>query len=187
MKTKIMKLENLLLPVLLVSVIVYLRISGRSWISPEGNLLLWYSDANGPGTSQHLLDPYSFTHFLHGVVFCGLIAWFARNLTRQWQLTIAVALESIWEIVENSEMVIRRYRETTMALGYFGDSIVNSLSDIFVCALGFLAAAKLGFKKSLLLFFAVEIFLIFWIKDSLTINVIMLLYPIQAIKNWQTL
>lgn len=179
------KSEYAIIAILLVLVVIYLRFAGRSWLGPDGNLFLWYGDANGPGTSQHLLDPYSFTHFLHGVAFCGLIALVARNLSSKWQLFAAVALESLWEIVENSETVINRYRETTMALGYFGDSIANSLSDIFVCAVGFCVASQIGFKKSLLLFIAVEIFLILWIKDSLCINVIMLLYPLDAIKAWQ--
>ncbi len=171
---------------LLAVVVVYLKFAGRGWLAPDNRLLIWYGEANGPGTSQHLLDPYSFTHFLHGVAFCWLIMLAGKKLSHLWQLACAVALESGWEILENSEFIIRRYREATIALGYNGDSIINSLSDIFVCSLGFIVAKKLGFKKSLALFVVVELFLLFWIRDNLIMNVIMLIYPVEAIKAWQT-
>lgn len=170
---------------LLAFTILVLKISGRNWLAPSGTILFWYGDANGPETSQHLLDPYSFTHFLHGVVFSWLIYWFGKKVPLAWQLICAIALESSWEVIENSETVINRYREATFALGYYGDSILNSMSDIFLCSCGFLVASKLGFKKSLVLFILVEALLIFWIKDSLIINVIMLISPIDAIKAWQ--
>jgi hypothetical protein len=98
---------------------------------------------------------------------------------------IAVLVESSWEMAENSSYVINRYREETISLDYFGDSIINSLSDIICCATGFAIAYKLRFWRSLALFVVTEIALIFWIHDSLIINIIMLLYPIEAIKNWQ--
>ena len=167
-------------------VVVYLVWAGRSWLAPDGTLLFWYGGANGPGTSQHFLDPYSFTHFLHGVVFCWLIMLVGKKLSLLWQLACAIAFESGWEMLENSEAIIRRYREATIALGYNGDSIINSLSDILVCSFGFIVARKLGFKKSLLLFVTVELFLLFWIRDNLIINVIMLIWPVEAIKAWQT-
>ena len=171
---------------LLLATLVWLKYSGRSYLGPDGGLQLWYGEANGPGTSQHLLDPYSFTHFLHGVVFFWIISFFGKNLEFAWQLTAAIAFESCWEVIENSKIVIERYREATMALGYFGDSIVNSFSDIAVCSIGFCVAARLGLKKSLVLFAILEIFLLFWIKDNLTLNVIMLIYPLDFIKSWQT-
>lgn len=177
---------GLTIVVLIASVVLYLEYVGRSWLPPDGRLVFWYGDANGPGTSQHLLDPYSYTHFLHGVVFCWLITLAGKKLPSFWQLACVVALESTWEMLENSPMIINRYREATIALGYKGDSIVNSLSDIVVCSIGFLVAKKLGFKKSLLLFIIIEIFLLFWIRDNLTLNVIMLINPISAIKAWQT-
>ncbi|MDN5278314.1 MAG: hypothetical protein PWR01_2279 [Clostridiales bacterium] len=170
---------------LLVSTVMVLKISGRNWLAPSQTLKIWYGEANGAETSQHLLDPYSFTHFLHGVVICWFLLLIARNIKTQWGLVCAIALESIWEVVENSEAVIQHYREATFALGYYGDSIINSLSDIVLCSTGFLVASKIGFKKSLALFVLVEIFLILWIKDSLVINIIMLIYPVQSIKTWQ--
>lgn len=102
-----------------------------------------------------------------------------------WRLCIAVGIEAAWEVFENSEMVIQRYRETTISLGYDGDTIVNSVSDIVAMGVGFMLAYKLGFRWSLILFIVVELVLLVWIRDSLTLNIIMLIYPIDAIKQWQ--
>lgn len=178
-------------PVLLIAILplftaLWLKYSGRNWLAPDGSLHLWYGLANGSGTSQHLLDPYSFTHFLHGFVFCWLIMLAGKSLPYLWQLTLAIAAESAWEIAENSETIINRYREATIALGYFGDSIINSMSDILVCALGFVVAARLGFKKSLAVFFTIELLLLLWVRDNLTLNIIMLIKPVAAIKLWQS-
>lgn len=170
---------------LIISTAAVLKISGRTWFAPDGNVFFWYGEANGTGTSQHFLDPYSFTHFLHGVMFCWVISWVGKNAHFAWQLICGIALESVWEVVENSELVINRYREATIALGYFGDSILNSVSDILMCSLGFYAARRLGLKKSMVMFALIETFLIFWIKDSLIINIIMLIHPVEAIKLWQ--
>ncbi len=167
--------------------VIWLKAYGRGWLGPDNSLLFWYGEANGPGTSQHFLDPYSFTHFLHGVAFFWFIILIGRKLHNSWQFVLAVAFESIWEIVENSPTVIERYREATIALGYNGDSIINSLSDILMCSLGFCFAKAIGWEKSLLLFIAVELMLLFWIRDNLTLNVIMLIYPVEAIKTWQGL
>ena len=98
---------------------------------------------------------------------------------------MALALESVWEIIENTNTVIERYRVATASLGYQGDSIVNSLGDIFCCAIGFLIARKLGWRRSILVFIAVEALLLVWIRDSLLLEIIMLVHPINAIKAWQ--
>ena len=102
-----------------------------------------------------------------------------------WRLALAVSIESAWEVTENSSYVIQRYREETISLDYFGDSIINSLSDIICCATGFMIGYKLRFWRSLALFLATEAILIVWIHDSLLINILMLIYPIEAIKHWQ--
>lgn len=166
-----------------------LHVSGRTWLAPDGKILFWYGQANGPGTSQHFADPYSFTHFLHGIAFFWIISliisWLGKNVAFIWRLVCGVAFESSWEVIENSATVIERYRQATSALGYYGDSILNSMSDILMCSIGFWVASQIGFRKSLVLFLIVEIILIFWIKDSLLINVIMLIHPIDAIKTWQ--
>ena len=135
--------------------------------------------------SQHLLDPYSFTHLLHGFLLCGLLALIAPRLSAVWQLWLAGSIEAAWEVIENSEFVIRRYREQTAALGYHGDTIVNSLGDILVCSLGFMMARRLGFRRSFAVFVLTEVALALWIRDNLTLNIVMLIHPIEAIKEWQ--
>ena len=98
---------------------------------------------------------------------------------------LAVSIEALWEVVENSEFVIRRYREETAALGYHGDTIVNSLTDILLCGLGFVLARHLGFGRTFALFVLTEVTLAIWIRDNLTLNILMLIYPIEAVKKWQ--
>ena len=122
---------------------------------------------------------------LHGFVLYGLLALVAGRLSPGWRLWLAVSIEALWEVVENSEFVIRRYREETAALGYHGDTIINSLADILVCGLGFVLARHLGFRRTFALFVVTEVTLAIWIRDNLTLNVLMLIYPIDAIKEWQ--
>jgi hypothetical protein len=153
------------------------------WCACRG--FLWTSDAWGPQTSQTFLDPYSFTHILHGLMFCGLLALLIRGMEAKWQLFMAIAIESAWELIENTNTVIDRYREATAALGYQGDTVVNSLGDIFCCGIGFMLARKLGWRRSIILFAATELVLLIWIRDSLLLEVIMLIHPVSAIKAWQ--
>ncbi|HEY9401541.1 MAG TPA: DUF2585 family protein [Pyrinomonadaceae bacterium] len=162
-----------------------LRRQGRLWSCECGRVLVWAGDAWGADNSQHLFDPYSFTHVLHGFVFCGVLAWAGPRVRWQWRLALAVSIEALWEVVENSATVINRYREATLALGYQGDTIINSVGDIFACALGFLLARRLGWHLTLIAFALTEIVLLIWIRDSLLLNVLMLLYPVDAIKAWQ--
>lgn len=122
---------------------------------------------------------------LHGFLFCGLVALVLPRLSALWQLSVAVMVEALWEIVENSEFIIRRYREWTVAHGYHGDTIVNSFGDILACGLGFVLARELGFRRAFAVFMLTEAALIVWIRDSLLLNVLMLTYPIDAIKHWQ--
>jgi hypothetical protein len=170
----------------LVGTAYQLRSQGRLWWCSCDYLLLWSGDPWSSDNSQHLLDPYSFTHVLHGFVLCGLLALIAPRLSPVWQLWLAVSIEALWEVVENSEFVIRRYREETAALGYQGDTIVNSLADIFLCGLGFVLARHLGFRRALALFVVTEVALAVWIRDNLSLNILMLIYPIDVIKEWQT-
>jgi hypothetical protein len=171
--------------VVLVGTALLLRSQGRLWWCSCDYLLLWSGDPWSSDNSQHLLDPYSFTHLLHGFVLCGLLALIVPRLSTVWQLWLAVSVEALWELVENSEYVIRRYREETAALGYHGDTIVNSLGDILVCGLGFVLAHHLGFRRAFALFVLTEIALAIWIRDNLTLNIVMLIHPIDAIKEWQ--
>jgi hypothetical protein len=171
--------------VVLVGTAYQLRSQGRLWWCSCDYLLLWSGDAWSSDNSQHLLDPYSFTHVLHWFVFCGLLALIAPRLVGIWQLWLAVSIEAVWEVVENSEFVIERYREQTAALGYQGDTIVNSLADILLCGLGFVLARRLGLRRSVALFVLTEAVLAVWIRDNLSLNVLMLIYPIDAVKEWQ--
>lgn len=162
-----------------------MRLEGRLWFCACGRLLLWVGDAWSADTSQHLFDPYSFTHVLHGFAFCGLLALTVPRVGWRWRLLLAVALEAAWEVIENTDFVIKRYREATAALGYNGDTIVNSLGDVAACALGFLLARRLGTLRTLLLFVAVEAALLLWIRDSLLLNLLLLLYPSEKLRAWQ--
>jgi len=162
-----------------------LHSQGRLWWCSCDYLLIWSGDPWSSDNSQHLLDPYSFTHLLHGFLLCGLLSLIAPRLSALWQLWLTVTIEALWELVENSEFVIRRYREETAALGYQGDTIVNSLGDIVICGLGFVLARRLGLRLTAALFVATEVALAILIRDNLTLNIVMLIHPIDAIKEWQ--
>lgn len=162
-----------------------LRAQGRLWFCDCGRVRAWVGDAWSAETSQQLFDPYSFTHVLHGLAFCGLLALLLPRVGWRWRFVLAVAVESLWEVIENTDFVIRRYREATAALGYTGDTVVNSLGDITACAVGFLVARRLGWLRSVLLFAATELLLLFWIRDSLIVNIILLLYPSEKLRAWQ--
>ena len=171
--------------VVIIVAALQLRLQGRMWWCACGRLAPWTSEAWGEHTSQHLFDPYSFTHVLHGVLFCWLLMLVLPRLAVRWRLALAVALEAAWEVCENSEYVINRYREQTAALGYHGDTVFNSLGDIISCGVGFYVASRLGFRRTLVLFALIELVLLFWIRDSLLLEVLMLIHPAQAIKAWQ--
>ena len=182
-------MRRILLWLAIVGVLVVaayrLRSQGRLWWCSCDYLLLWSGDPWSSDNSQHLLDPYSFTHVLHGFALCGLLALTVPRLTEVWQLWITVSIEAVWEVVENSQFVIQRYREETAALGYQGDTIVNSLADILLCGLGFVLARRLGFRRAVALFVVTEMVLAIWIRDNLSLNVLMLIYPIDAVREWQ--
>ena len=163
-----------------------LRFEGRLWICACGTIKLWVGNTCTSDNSQHILDPFSFTHVLHGVAFFWIIGWLGARLRSSWQVVLAIAVEAAWEIFENTSFVINRYRTATAALGYTGDTVVNSIGDILCCLAGFLIARRLGFGRSLLLFLLIELVLIVWIKDSLLLQILMLITPIDAIKNWQS-
>ena len=175
----------LAIAVVLVGTAYLLRSQGRLWWCSCNYLLVWSGDPWSSNNSQHLLDPYSFTHVLHGFLLCGLIALIASRLSAVWQLWLAVSIEALWEVVENSEFVIRRYREETAALGYHGDTVVNSLADILLCGIGFILARHLGFRRTFALFVVTEVALALWIRDNLSLNILMLIYPVDAIREWQ--
>ena len=170
---------------ILVVTVFQLHQQGRIWWCACGHWNPWDGDIWSAHNSQHWLDPYSFTHVLHGVMLCGVLVWLLQRVPLIWRLTLAVAVEALWEILENSPFIIQRYREATIGLGYEGDSIANSMADILCCAIGFLLARKLGLRWSVVLFVLTELVLLVWVRDNLTLNVLMLTYPVDAIKAWQ--
>lgn len=169
----------------LLLVVVLLRAEGRMFICTCGQFAVWTSDTCSSNTSQQLLDPYSFTHVLHGFLFFWLIALLFRRMNSSWQICLALLLEGAWEVFENTRFVIDKYRTETAALGYTGDTIVNSLGDLMCALVGFTIARQLGLRRSLIVFVVVEIVLLVWIRDSLLLQILMLVRPVEAIKLWQ--
>jgi hypothetical protein len=172
--------------VLLVIAIVYLRWQGRVWWCACGHLNPISLQVQSMHNSQHLLDPYSLSHVLHGFLFFGLLWLFRRRISLGWRCAIAAAIEIGWEMMENSPIIINRYRHATASLGYTGDSIFNSLGDIGSFLVGFWMAKKIGLWWSIAIFVLIELLLLWWIRDNLTLNVLMLLWPIDAIRRWQS-
>ena len=158
---------------------------GRSPLGPDGRFGLWEGDIWSSENSQRFADPYSFSHLVHGILFYGFLWLVARRLPARYRLLIALVLEAGWEILENSPLIINRYREATIALGYTGDSVLNSLSDILMMTIGFLFAARARTWISVAAIIAMEVGCALWVRDNLTLNIIMLIHPFDAIKTWQ--
>lgn len=165
--------------------VVVFRLTGRLWWCKCGEFFLWSGDINSMHNSQHVLDPYSISHVLHGIIFYFAIVLVGSRWRLGWKLAAAIAIETGWEILENSPLIINRYRAGTIAIGYEGDTIANSLSDVVMAMLGFLFARQVGWKGSVALFVASELLMLWWIRDNLTLNVLMILYPLPAVKAWQ--
>ena len=178
-------LPAVLILAVLALALFQLRNQGRTWWCACQQYFPWAGDIWSAHNSQHLFDPYAFTHILHGFAFCWLLALCIPRLSVIWRLALATLLEAAWEVFENTEFVIQRYREETAALGYNGDSVFNSFGDILTCIVGFMIAQRLGFKRSVLVFVATELVLLLWIRDSLLLEILMLVYPIEALKGWQ--
>lgn len=164
---------------------IILHLIGQPLWCKCGGLSPWSWDIWSSHNSQHLVDPYFFTHVLHGVVLCGLLYWLPRRVSESSRFLTAVILEAGWEILENSPAIIERYRAATISKDYFGDSIINSGGDLIACIVGYLLARQLGFRRSIVFFLLTEVCLLLTIRDSLLLNVLMLVWPIEAIKRWQ--
>ena len=158
---------------------------GRHPICTCGAIDLWVGTRDSPRTSQMLADWYSLSHIVHGLLFYALLLLVGRRSPVQWRFVAAMLIEASWEVVENTPIVIDRYRATTAALGYSGDSVLNSISDILMMALGFLVARKLPVWVSVGLLIALEIIPLFVIRDNLALNIWALLAPNAAVQAWQ--
>ena len=164
---------------------------GRNPICECGTVKLWHGVVQSAENSQHLTDWYAPSHFTHGLImyFVAWLLWVRLKLFGgkpiRWALPIAVAVEAAWEIMENTPMVIDRYRAVTVSWGYSGDSVVNSLGDIGWMIVGFLAASRIPAWASVALAVFLELLTLWTIRDNLTLNVVMLFWPIEAIRQWQ--
>jgi hypothetical protein len=161
-----------------------LHLMGHPWICKCGPLKLWGA-ANTPENSQELFDWYTPSHIIHGILFYGALWLVARRLPVGWRAFIALFVETFWEILENTPFIIDRYREATISLDYFGDSVVNSASDILSMLAGFFLASRLPVRASVVIAVVLELVAAYVIRDNLTLNIIMLLHPFDAIRVWQ--
>ena len=171
--------------VIIVAAAAILLAMGRNPICTCGTVELWVGGRDSPKTSQMLADWYSLSHVVHGLLFYAALWLVARRWPVERRFLVALVIEAAWEITENTPMVIDRYRTATAALGYTGDSVINSLSDIAMMAVGFLAARKLPPWIAIALLVALELLPLAVIRDNLTLNVWMLLWPNQALTAWQ--
>ncbi len=158
---------------------------GRNLICQCGYVKLWHGDFISSENSQHIFDWYSPSHVLHGLVFYMALHFLLPKLDIGWRLVMAAAIEAAWEVVENTSWIINKYREDTIALDYYGDSVVNSMSDMTMMVAGFIIAARAPVWLSASLFIAAELAVGMIIRDGLLLNIIMLLYPLDWIRHWQ--
>jgi len=158
---------------------------GREPICKCDTIKLWHGEVVSAENSQHISDWYTPSHIIHGFLFFGALWLVARRLSFGWRLVIATAIEAGWEILENSDTIIERYRAVTISLDYYGDSVLNTVCDILAMVLGFYLAARLPVWVTVALIILFEAVTIAVIRDGLALNVLMLLYPIDAVGVWQ--
>ncbi len=180
-------LRTALIGVLGIMVItgVLLLSFGRVPVCTCGHISLWTGTVYGPENSQQLSDWYTPSHLIHGVLFFAILAFAFSRTSLGFRLILATLIEATWELFENSQFIINRYRSATLAVGYNGDSVLNSLSDITAMLVGFFLARYVPWWVSVIVVIFFELFVGYMIHDNLTLNIIMLIHPVEAIKVWQ--
>lgn len=158
---------------------------GREPICTCGYIKLWHGQTMSSENSQHISDWYTPSHVIHGILFYAGLWLVARRMPFGWRLALATLVESLWEIAENTDAVIDRYRAVTISLDYYGDSVLNSTADIFAMVLGFFMAARLPVWVSVAFAIGAEALTLWLIRDGLALNVLMLVWPLEAVRDWQ--
>ena len=158
---------------------------GRLLLGPDGHFGWWEGNIWSSEQSQRVVDPYSFSHVCHGILFYGVLWLVARRAPLRYRYLAAVVIEAVWEVLENSPLIINRYRAVTISLGYVGDSVLNSISDVVMMMIGFAIASRVRPWISVALVAVMELSMLLLCRDNLTLNVLMLVYPIEAIRQWQ--
>ena len=175
-----------IVPTIVLATVAYLLAVGRVPICKCGTVKLWYGETLTSEGSQHLLDWYAPSHLLHGLLFYAALWLIARRLSVGWRLVIATLVECAWEIAENASYIIERYRAVTISLDYYGDSVINSFSDICLMIAGFGLARVLPVWAAVVIVLGFEVLTMMLIRDGLALNVLMLLYPLVAVRVWQS-
>jgi len=174
--------------ILVLSITAIIEInSGRSILGPDGRFGWWDGNIWGSENSQRVADAYSFSHIIHGMLFYAFLWLVARKVPVKYRFVIALIMEACWELLENSPIIIDRYRAATISQGYVGDSVLNSVSDVIMVGIGFVMARFSRVWVTVILIIVMELGCLFWVRDNLTLNVIMLTVPSESIKEWQSL
>lgn len=175
----------LITALIIAAAAAYLLWIGREPICTCGDIKLWHGQVVSSENSQHISDWYTPSHVIHGFLFFGLLWLVARRLSLGWRLVIATLIECAWEVVENSDAVIERYRSVTISLDYYGDSVLNVVADVLAMVIGFFLASRLPVWVTVALILLAEATTIYLIRDGLALNVLMLLYPLDSVAQWQ--